>query len=196
MHDDGIRLVSSGARHFRPAILAMAIIVAAVTAQEATAQGAQMPLVEELAAKEEIAQVKARYFRCIDTKDWVCWNALFTSDAELDFRLGAGLPARGDEWVFKGAATIRAVPEKFKFTDPHHLTVHHGFMPEIKITSPITATAIWAMEDSVIDGYRRLEGKGYYFDEYRKVDGRWLISKQRLERLRRTVTQTNGATIP
>jgi len=40
--------------------------------------------VEKLLALEEIKQLKARYFRCMDKKDWKGYLAVFTPDATLD----------------------------------------------------------------------------------------------------------------
>lgn len=39
-----------------------------------------------LLAIEEIRGVKARYFRCMDTKDWDGLRAVFCDDAEFDAR--------------------------------------------------------------------------------------------------------------
>ncbi len=50
-----------------------------------------------LLAIEEIKALKARYFRCMDTKDWDGFAALFTIDASLDvsgeMRAGHGATA-------------------------------------------------------------------------------------------------------
>ena len=71
------------------------------------------------------------------------------------------------------------------------ITVHHGHMPEIALTSSTTASAIWAMEDYVefptaADGSRvGLRGYGHYHEEYRRdTDGQWRISRLRLSRIR------------
>ena len=42
--------------------------------------------IERLTAIEEIKQLKARYFRCMDTKDWAGLQAVFSDDAEFDMR--------------------------------------------------------------------------------------------------------------
>ncbi len=43
--------------------------------------GGQAPsLVEKLWDIEQIKQLKARYFRLMDTKDWAAWRELFTDD--------------------------------------------------------------------------------------------------------------------
>jgi hypothetical protein len=68
-------------------------------------------------------------------------------------------------------------------------TVHHGHMPEIEITSPTTATGIWALHDVVIwpDG-TRLDGYGHYHETYEKRDGGWRIKTSTLTRLHTDVT--------
>jgi hypothetical protein len=65
------------------------------------------------------------------------------------------------------------------------VTVHHGHMPEIELTSATTATGIWALQDLLRwpDG-RELHGYGHYHEEYEKSDGRWRIKKMTLTRLR------------
>ncbi len=63
-----------------------------------------------------------------------------------------------------------------------------GHMPEIELTSPTTATGIWAMEDhlSFPAGAQlaELHGYGHYHETYTKVDGTWRIATTRLARLR------------
>ena len=43
-----------------------------------------MDAAEELLAIEQIKQLKARYFRCMDTKDWDGLRAVFAPNAVLD----------------------------------------------------------------------------------------------------------------
>jgi hypothetical protein len=59
-------------------------------------------------------------------------------------------------------------------------------MPEIDITSPTTATGIWAMEDilQIPGGENRVQGWGHYHETYERIDGRWRIKTLRLTRLR------------
>ena len=40
--------------------------------------------IERLVAVEEIRQLKARYFRCMDTKDWAGLTDVFAPDAVMD----------------------------------------------------------------------------------------------------------------
>src|SRR5258705_87773 len=95
--------------------------------------------ISELSAVEEIKQLKARYFRAADEKDWHTLRGLFTEDA----RAWYPGPAR---W-FTGPAEIVAWASSF--LGPGTVTVHHGFMPEITISGPNRAEAIWAMRDDV-----------------------------------------------
>jgi hypothetical protein len=64
------------------------------------------------------------------------------------------------------------------------VTVHHGHMPEIELTSPSSATGIWSMYDLLRwpDG-TEIEGYGHYHERYDKIDGRWMISRLKLTRL-------------
>lgn len=134
----------------------------------------------ELAAIEEIKQLKARYFRCMDTKDWVGFAAVFAPDAEMDMRGEAGPDAlvRGNEAI---AAFVRRSVDAVT-------TVHHGHMPEIRLTGADTAEGIWAMEDVLRwpDGAAlvSLHGYGHYHDRYVRTGEGWRIAATRLTRLR------------
>lgn len=136
--------------------------------------------VSELIAIEEIKQVKARYFRAADEKDWHTLRGLFTDDA----RAWYPGPAR---W-FTGADEIVAWASGF--LGPGTISVHHGFMPEITISTPHHAQGIWAMRDDVDiperegSGRRRFLGAGHYREEYRRVEGQWKIHQLVLTRFR------------
>ncbi len=146
-------------------------------------EAAALSDVERLLAIEEIGQLKARYFRCLDTKDWACIATLFTPDATAVYNVeGSGDLATPDNPV-TGNDGIAAFIER---AVEHLTTVHHGHMPEIEITSPTTATGIWAMEDilQVPDGENLVQGWGHYHETYERRDGRWQIKTLRLTRLR------------
>lgn len=129
---------------------------------------------------EAIKQLKARYFRFLDTKDWEGYRAVFTDDVVIDVSGSGGGIYRGIEeymaYILDYVATLR--------------TVHHGHMPEISITSPTTATGIWAMEDRVETGGREMNGQGHYHESYAKVGGEWRIATMALTRLRLNVDGT------
>jgi uncharacterized protein (TIGR02246 family) len=128
---------------------------------------------------EEIKKLKARYFRTMDTKDWDAMRQVFADDAAID-TTAAGGPAitGGDEFI-----------AFLKQTLGDAVTIHHGHTPEIDLTSPTTATGIWALHDIVIWPTGRLEGAGHYHETYEKTDGVWRITSLTLTRLRSEMTQ-------
>ena len=147
-----------------------------------------MNAVERLDAIEEIKQLKARYFRCMDTKDWDGFTSVFAPDARMDVtgELGDGAPdgagvTTGNREI---AAFVRASIDEVT-------TAHHGHTAEIDVTSPTSATGIWAMEDHLWwpegSPISRMHGYGHYRETYEKIDGRWLITSTTLTRLRTDV---------
>jgi len=133
---------------------------------------------DTLADIEEIKQLKARYFRLMDTKQWDEWADLFTDDLDTWFEDTSNSTHGRDEFV----GSVRSI-----LADA--VTIHHGHMPEIEVTGPNTARGIWAMFDYVKFGNPRrpleMKGYGHYHEQYRKEpDGRWRINSLRLHRLR------------
>jgi uncharacterized protein (TIGR02246 family) len=124
---------------------------------------------------EAIKQLKARYFRTMDTKDWAGMRQVFTDDVVVDTsEAGGNVVEGGDEFMTFLQGVIGDV-----------VTVHHGHMPEIELTSPTTATGIWSMEDMLRwpDG-SELHGYGHYHETYEKTGGSWRIKSTKLTRLR------------
>ena len=143
-----------------------------------------MEPVERLMATEEIKQLKARYFRCMDTKDWAGFEQVFAADAVMDMsnemrdRTTRGGITRGAAQI---AAMVRTVVGPV-------VTVHHGHMPEIEITSPTRARGVWAMEDKLRwpegSPVRTMHGYGHYHETYERTDDGWRIKTITLTRLR------------
>ena len=127
---------------------------------------------------ESIKQLKARYCRHLDTKDWASWRSLFTDDFRSDTSKAGGKVIVGaDPFV---AFTRKSLGDR--------ATVHQVHAPEIDVTSPTTAQAVWALEDVVrLAPGVNLRGYGHYTETYTKVDGRWLIAESTLTRLREDV---------
>ena len=134
---------------------------------------------EKLVAMEEIKALKARYFRCVDTKNWDGFGAVFADDARFEVS-GPGWNLQGRDKIVD---TVRSRMQE-------SVTVHHGHCPEINVTSPTTAEGIWAMEDVVRwnkdsdSAKAALHGYGHYHETYRKIDGAWRIQSMKLTRLR------------
>lgn len=128
-----------------------------------------------------ICEVKARYCRLLDTKDWAGYAEVFTEDFELD------TSAAGGPGVIHGRDAalrmIRGAIEKAK-------TAHQVHSPEIALDGD-TAHVVWAMQDRVVyaperrpgPGYKGHTGYGHYHERYERRDGRWRIAAQRLTRL-------------
>ena len=127
---------------------------------------------------EAIKQLKARYCRYLDTKDWDAWRSLFSDDFLSDTSLAGGKVIRSaDEFVAFTRKGLRS-----------QATVHQVHAPEIELTSPTTASGVWALEDVVRFGPGvNLRGYGHYTETYQKVDGRWLIASSTLTRSREDV---------
>jgi len=138
---------------------------------------------EELTALEAIKQLKARYFRCMDTKDWRGWGEVFAEDATMFVEHGV---ERAPEAQSHGPVAGRAnIVAYVRTAVDAALTVHHGHMPEIEITSPSEARGVWAMEDIVeLPGGRTLHGHGHYHETYVVEGGAWRIKSLHLTRLR------------
>ncbi len=75
---------------------------------------------------EAIKQLKARYFRLMDTKDWAGIREVFAPDVQVDLR-DAGGPVFDDVDSFMTMLTASLGDT---------VTVHHGHTPEIELTSP------------------------------------------------------------
>ena len=128
---------------------------------------------------EAIKQLKGRYCRTMDTKDWAAYRQVFTDDVTMDTTDSGGNVITGaDEFLAFLTETLRDV-----------VTVHHCHTPEIGVTSPTEASGVWAMEDMLrfADG-TELHGFGHYHETYRNDGNGWRIASSRLTRLRMDIT--------
>ena len=59
------------------------------------------------------------------------------------------------------------------------LSSHRCHQPEIDLTSPTTATGVWALEDTVVhlDHDVTIQGAAFYADEYAAEGGTWRITR-------------------
>lgn len=127
---------------------------------------------------ESIKQLKARYCRYLDTKDWDSWRGIFSDDFRSDTASAGGK-------VIVGADPFVAFTRK-NLGD--RATVHQVHAPEIELTSATTARGMWALEDVVrLAPGVNLRGYGHYTETYEKIDGHWLITASKLTRLREDI---------
>lgn len=135
---------------------------------------------EKLQAIEDIRNLKARYFRFMDTKQWDLLAGLFTPDMQV-------LSPGGGIWLRGGAAFAASLRNSLE----HSVSIHQGLTAEIEIIDSENAKAIWAMQDIIEwedrhprEGWKSIVGRGHYHDTYRKTDGNWQIATLSLTRLR------------
>jgi uncharacterized protein (TIGR02246 family) len=128
-----------------------------------------------------ICETKARYCRCLDTKDWAGYTDCFTEDFVLN------VPPEGN--VHKGrevaVAYIRSCVETA-------VTTHHVHNPEVTFDGDDAANVIWAMQDRnrwpeerrAAMGSAGHSGFGHYREHYvRCADGKWRIKNSTLSYL-------------
>jgi hypothetical protein len=136
---------------------------------------------------DQIHQLKARYFRLMDTKDWKGLQEVFTPDVRIDTTVDSGTVIDGvDAYLPFLISQIGDV-----------ISAHHGHMPEINFVDDATATGIWAMEDELWwpegSPIKYLHGYGHYHETYEKVGDEWKIKTLRLTRLRADFTPAPDA---
>ncbi len=138
-----------------------------------------MDKLEQVLAIEDIRNLKARYFRCLDTKQWDELATIFTPDMKV-------LSPNGQVWLDGGAAFAASLRQSLE----HSVSSHQGFTAEIEVLDADNAKAIWAMQDFIAwedrhprEGWKSIVGRGHYHDTYRRTDGKWQIATLSLTRL-------------
>jgi hypothetical protein len=130
-------------------------------------------------AVEEIRNLKARYFRLMDTKQWDALVEVFAPDLQV-------LSPTGEVWLEGGPAFAGSLRNSLE----NAVSQHQGFTAEIEITGPDTAAGVWAMQDVIAwedrhprEGWKSIVGRGHYHETYRRIGGRWRIATLMLTRL-------------
>lgn len=143
---------------------------------------------DELIEIEAIKQVKYRYLRAVDTRDWDLLQTTLTEDATSAYSSGK-LSYEGRE----------AITEFLRSSMPAEdmLTSHKVHHPEITFTSPTTADVRWALEDVVIIQSAKLtiRGAAYYEDKMVKQEGEWRIRHTGYRRLYEEMGPRDGIQI-
>jgi hypothetical protein len=123
----------------------------------------------DLAALEQLRQLKYRYLRTLDLKKWDEFADTLTADVAASY---------GERLSFDGReAVVRYMTEALGTGAV--ITVHQCHHPEISIDGD-TASGTWYLEDRVIVTEHRLvlTGAAFYEDTYRRcADGAWRIAK-------------------
>lgn len=121
-----------------------------------------------------LCELRARYCRHLDFKQWDDLRSLFTDDAELRLAGGTHYPS-ADDFV----DTMRR-----NFAGDEQV-VHHCQMPELVRLGPDRARGVWALF-SLLDRQQSpaMQSYSYYAEEYRRVAGTWKIAFLAMVRLR------------
>jgi len=132
---------------------------------------------EELLEKEAIKELRVMYSHYFDGKQLDELVDLFTDDAVCEFG-----PDYGGDWV--GKAQIRANFATFAEREgPPYGVLHSVTNPWIRLIDDTTANGRWYLHDLFTrEGEASPLGLyGIYDDVYKKVDGRWLIDRTRID---------------
>jgi hypothetical protein len=145
---------------------------------------------QRLAAIEDIKQVKARYFRGVDTGDADLVRGILAEDCVLDYMGCCTDPVTGQDhlptmnMVMRG----RSAWSSEGLSAFGIISTHHGHLGEVTITDDTTASAIWPMTDRLYmppgGAYGVMTGHGYYHETYEKIGGAWKIKSLRIQRIR------------
>jgi hypothetical protein len=124
---------------------------------------------------KDIIELKARFGRLADVKDWEGFKDVFAADATFD--LGTG------ELMHGGATYAYAVRDMLEGAT----SLHRFSMPEITFHSATEASGIWVLHDynewpADPDTGERCgyNGHGREYETYRKIGGAWKITSWRL----------------
>jgi len=174
-----------------PYTVLILVLVVLVTFHISNSRAANKELstADRLLAIEEIHQLKARYMRCMDTKDWVCWEGVFAPD----FYFKAGSLEWHSAKQMVQSTHLTGLFDRVK-------TVSHAYTPEIEILSPTTAKGTWAVDflhywprgtGTVKGGEIAAPGTwnhtdAYYHDTYVKIGGKWFIQSEEIHSIRET----------
>ena len=133
-------------------------------------------LEQRLKALEDInaiRELKARYLRACDRKQPEVMRDCFVEKGALIE--ADNFPSFNDREGWVKVFTELAV------NNPNVMDTHHGQNPQITLTGPDAASAIWDLQFTQINLKERtvVNLAGEYRDEYVRSGGRWWISSQR-----------------
>ena len=147
-----------------------------------------MDRLDRLEAIEQIRNLKARYFRLIDTKQWDALRGVFTADMKV-------VTPDGKVWM-EGGENYAA---SLKFGLEKAVSCHQGLTGEIEIIDADNARGIWAMQDVITwqdkhprEGWKAILGRGHYHETYRREGGEWRIATLTLTRLSLNIDWPEG----
>lgn len=134
---------------------------------------------QEILDYKQILELKAKFVRTVDAKDWAGYREVFGDEGVYDFG--------GDYSVNDGQAFVDAVAGQLDGA----VSVHRAFLPVITFESATRAKGEWAVNDYIefksepATGERRgFQGFGYEYETYSKIGAAWKITDWRLHYIR------------
>lgn len=139
-----------------------------------------MDRIARLEAIEDIRNLKAKHFRCLDMKAWDELPSVFTEAMRV---------ATPDGKIYADSGANYAALLQNSLANC--VSCHQGLTAEINILDEENARAIWAMQDVITwddrhptFGWKGFTGRGHYHETYRFERGAWRIDTLMLTRLR------------
>jgi hypothetical protein len=127
----------------------------------------------DLAVLEELRQLKYRYLRMLDLKQWDEFADTLTPDVRTNYGEHLSFDDRDSVVAFMRGSLGPAI-----------ITVHQCHHPELSVDGD-SARGTWYLDDKVIIAEQRLllTGAAFYDDTYRRDDdGVWRISRTGYQR--------------
>ena len=124
---------------------------------------------------ESIRSLQAKYQRCLDTRDFDGLGECFTIDATSSYG--------NNKMSYQGRdAILEFLTKVMSIHMPSTHLIHGG---EVDWIDPNNAKAKWYLEDNLYHDKALIEihGAAIYSVEYKKIDGKWLISSIGYERI-------------
>lgn len=138
---------------------------------------------QRLLAIEEIKQLKARYFHCLDLKDWDGLRQVFSDDALFDVRGALQAPQANAVYAEEPICGIDAIIDYIRQGLQPLVSVHYGHMPRIELRGADQAQGVWLLEDWLYGPHGTFHGQGHYHETYSRSRHGWRIQSLRLIRL-------------
>jgi len=144
---------------------------------------------EKLAGMEEIRQLRAKYWRGVDSHDGELVRSILAEDCVLDYNGCMTDPTTGVDHMPVMNLVLRGRDswQTDNLEGPKIVTVHTGHQYEIDITGETTAEGIWYFTDRFFmpEGgpFSRFVGYGRYHETYEKAADGWKLKTTRIERI-------------
>lgn len=146
--------------------------------------------IERVIAIERIKQLKAHYFRGVDTGDGDLVKRVLAEDCILDYRGCCTDPATGRDFIPAMNVVLhgRSSWRSDGMSSLGIVSVHQGHNFEIEFVSDVFAKGIWSMTDRLWfppgGEFSLMTGYGHYHETYERLGNVWFIKSTHITRIR------------